>query len=302
MKLCLALLFLTASLSAAENDLGGSGNAAAWLNLQASPLEASYGEALGSMDNSPVAGRIDPSALAKLQGLDVGLAHHQYDDGLTVESVAAGLALGGDGGLGLSARYVNLGSVDTVSVLPDGSLSQGSTINPYGLAVEGQYGLRLYKGLRAGLGISWVDEELVVANSSALQFSGGLGAALPWNLDASLSVTGLGSGLYGSSASSTVHASLAWLGTKGLPLKLGAGLASPSGDSLRYSAAMDYTVLDALALRAGWQQQPYGTSGPVLGLGYHFASISVDYAFQMGTALGSTHLIGLNYAWTPKAL
>lgn len=301
LKLIAAAWILASSLNAAETALGGGSVAGSWTLVRSTPAEAVYGQSLGALGSGALAGRLDPSALAKLASPRVDLAYHQYVEGMSVQNVTGGLPLGKLGGLGLSARYFNLGSVDEITVLPGNQLSKGKSLNLNAMALESQWGLEWRPGLRAGVGAAWISENLGTVQASALQFSAGLGAALPSNLAASLGVTGLGSGLYGATAPSQLNAGLAWRGLTEQRLALGLGLSSAlvGGEALRLSLATDYSFDMGLNLRAGYHHQQYGVSGPAVGMGYRLSKVEIEYSLQLGTVLGASHLVGMNYDFGP---
>ena len=174
----IALCLSPAALHCTELTLGGETLGGRWLNLIETPRGAAFGQALGAVPERVEGRAADPSALAMLDQASVSVSHHQWVEGINVQTVSGGLPLGTWGGLGLRLGSVDMGDVPLYSLSPSGGLNEYGSVRPRALSLGADWGRSLGHGLRTGVGLAWISQDLGISRASAFLGNLGLGLGL----------------------------------------------------------------------------------------------------------------------------
>lgn len=315
MKPCYALAALTLvagpALTTAQTIDRSNGEAGApVLQLTTTPRAAALGGALAAAGG--VASVLaNPAGAATLQHFEATLAGQALFEGSRAGSMAVGTRVH-NVGLALGIRYLDLGSVDEVvcngcggrgtptgqrlsaseeafalgGAVDLGRASVGAAINYYATTLAEASGgaASLSAGVRGR-----VTDRLAVGAS--VQYLGGtvtvagFGAPLPRTVRAGAEFRPLGPG------HERLHLLIAadYAGIRGAPGHVGGGIEVGLRDTTTQLVAVARLGLTSNAGGA------FATRPVTLGAGLKLRQVSLDYAFEGSTVLGSQHRLGLTF-------
>jgi hypothetical protein len=284
----------TASPAADLLQSGPSALAAPMQNQAPSAREAALGGAAVALDG-PDALWANPAGLAGQKGLDFGLDHLSWIDGVIQESAWAAQSLGAWGGLGEGVRYADYGTFDVRD--DQGNLTGSTTANGF----EGQVGWGAAFDRRFSAGVSVEYSQSQLAGYAVSAYSGSVGAtykagagfeaAAAWENKGKTSDGSLMESSVDIGASETmgVLSDQEWVVTVQDSLE-------PSGVG-EFQAGVEDLVAHLIALRLGYQSGVGAgdLAGFTAGVGVHYGPFNVDYAAQPLGDLGTAQRVDLAY-------
>jgi hypothetical protein len=292
-------LALPALATAAETTYASAGVASRWLKLPRNAWEASLGGGIAGLGAGLPGAEADPAALASLDAMEAGLGYRRgaADSGVSRLALASpGLG----GGWLLSYDHLDLGAVETFEVNGGGTLTQGASLRPWEGALGLAYGHRLPAGLKAGVAVQGVMQDLGPQRQLGWNVDASLRAGLPYGLDlgaglARVSVSGPQLGAEG-------RGSLAWRVTDSVGLGAELRLALEDSGLSQGIFGAQWQALGALQLRAGYvlgaERAPRGFGA---GFGVDLKGFGLDYAFSGVGELGSSQQLSLHYRFPAGA-
>lgn len=293
------LLALAAPAAAVETTYSSAGVASRWLNLPRNAWEAGLAGGIGALGTGLAGAQAEPAALASLPGGEASLGYRLGGVDSSISSLALGFP-GLGGGWLLSYDHLDLGGVDSFAVNSAGTLTQGETLHPWEGALGLGYGRQLPGGLRAGLALHGVMQNLESQQNYNFGLDASLAATFLDDIEARLGLANLSAG--GPQAGGQARTSLAWRAPASL--SLGAELRLPLEDSGLWQTllGLEWGGVPHLPLRGGYalggERAPRGWS---VGFGVDFLPVSLDYAFSGVGELGSTQQLSLNYRFNQAA-
>jgi long-subunit fatty acid transport protein len=303
-----------------------------FLLLEPSARMAGMGNA-GVTDSGEItAVFFNPAALAKMQKTGFQLSRNQWFLGITQNYGAASINMG-NSALFLSVNSLNSGDIAVRTVeKPDGT---GELYSVQDMAFGVGYGRKLTDRFAAGAQVKWLQERIWHSSLRAIAMDVGVQYDLPKGLILGASISNFGSnGKFAgrdlrvrfdqNTSQNGDNSSLpAALETESFPLpvlfrvglaypykinknnefKLMVDAFHPSDNTESISFGAEYKVLDAISLRAGYQNlfqkdNEFGLTAGA-GLQYEWATtgLSFDYAWVAHKSLGNTHRfsVGVNF-------
>jgi len=294
-----ALLLACGPHAHAAGEAAGTA-AAAFLSLgSGASVQSMAGATLASGDDLASAS-FNPAALARVDGVQLALAHLPLPAGATQDWLAAGGRLGGSGpGWGLQGVFHRESGIDG----RDASNNPTPALTATDLAVSGQLAVPLGAGAEAGVSAEWVQESLAGASGSGFGFGLGLRGRLG-AFGLGLAARHLGGGLdHGGTRYElprVLAGGVAW-SDEARGLRLAADLESPAHyyDALRIGGEWRWRGM--VALRGGYRHTlgaPAGEplTGATFGFGTGVAGWWMDYGFTPGGgAAAGEHRVGLMF-------
>jgi len=270
----------------------------AFLKLGVGARAMALGGAYVALADDPTAIYWNPAGLAGLAGTQVTAVHDSWIQDFREEFVAVTAKLG-PGAIGFG--YTGFYSSSEFERRDD----TGVLIGEFGFndqAISGAYGLRVAKGLEAGVTASYVRE--MIDQESAGTFSSNLGLRYALE-DTGLMFGGAIQNLGGSAAFITEDFSLPLtysLGAAyGREFQEGKGRAmvtaeyrQASSENGHFNVGAEYVFKRTAALRGGWKTG-YDEQEWSLGLGISHSWYSFDYAFvPFSSDLGTANIFALS--------
>ncbi len=299
--LALGLLLLSPPLPALEEVYGTASQGASMQKRHTSARAAGVGGNGASLQEGADSLLSNPAALARSDGLEVGVHHQSWLANINQESATvAGQAGWGAWGLGLD--WVDYGTIEAMDEFGqplgtvgaqdyNASLAWARTVGA-GLSVggSGHFGQSVIAGeslvqSSLDLGLHWAGERwacgLVFANVGATLLSGERGSsAMRGELSGDIS------------------------SRPGALRALGGFSAEPNGLS-RLQAGLESGWSDSFVLRAGYESRlgatlVEGFAGTTLGLGFAMGPLFLDYAYLPFGDLGTGHRISMKWRMSKK--
>ena len=262
---------------AASSDMGTS-----WLKIPTSAREAAMGGANLAVADDVNALEINPAGLAGVSSNQITFQHSFWAQDLAMEHLAYGQSLSEKSGLGLGADYMSFGSVDKVTVGPNGPVVTGS-YSPMALTLSGGFGTLLLSHLKVGMTVKFLLQNIQTTSSATAAFDGGLVYKVPKsgfsfalvlnNLGGTLDTDSLPLQLKLGAAFQTVFgrgksksASPQALPANILTLSMDGDLGLNDSSLSNYKVGAEYWFNQAIAARLGYRFAPYGDLSGVRGL------------------------------------
>jgi hypothetical protein len=295
---CLGALLLAGALSA--DNSSSAGVSARWLRIVDDPRGAGMGTAGLALARGAGSLGFNPAGLLQAQQ-SLQASYLAWDEDIRLQRLAYGLPLGANSALGLRLDYVDLGTVETLSVV-NGMPQSGASLHPYGGSLGAAYAASLGSGFSAGAEARGLFEDLGNAPASSAAADLGLRwAPAGGRLALGLSVLNAGTGLRDARLPLQAGLGAAW----SEPLRADAELRgaldlqlSPEADeAATVAVGLEYAVQGVGAFRAGYRQGGVNSpSGPSAGFSLSLGLLDLDYAYSAWGGQPSNQL-GLRLAW-----
>ncbi len=275
-----------------------AGQAESVADLGYSARSAVLGPAFTAVADDTSALFENPAGLASLSRSQA--AFHSYLGLVDAaqEMAVLGLPLGGGGGLGLAASYLDYGAFQGRDA--SGSLAANYSAGRIGL--QAGWGMSPFPGSSVGLALHYSQQDITGTSYSFLTADGGVLLA-PWKgWKIGLDYLAPGWGSLGDPLVSVFKAGLSW----NLPLDPSFGLLTALGNALQ-SNTLDYLQAGLEAsfhstcfLRLGYQipfnDDGYdGFSDVSMGAGLAFSDFTLDYAYTPAGNLSDSNRFSLTY-------
>lgn len=306
-KISLCFLFLMVAgpivLRADQTSQSASQEAAPWLKFPDSARTAGMGGAFGAMGEDISTFKLNPAGLVQIDSPQLLLTHNNWFQGVEVEHLSLGMPLGEISGLGLSFDYLNLGTVDSYTIVSGAPVANG-TFNPNGFNIGLGYGIALGRKIDVGLVTKYFQQN--IAGTSA----GGVGVDLGLmthgfipHLSVGVAVENIGSQLQAMNLPTVLKVALAFktnsivnrLHALNVALDTDFPLGQPQ--AIAGGVGLEYWYKGTFALRVGDQisQNKLGSdvNGLTFGAGVNIGDFQLNYAFMSNGYVGNSNLISL---------
>jgi len=270
-----------------------------FLLMESGARQSAIGGAFVSGSNDANVLAYNPAGLGAMERNHMSFMHTSHFEGVAREHAAVGL----QSGLGASIDFLRYGPVSRTTLSnPSGAGAEGFT--PTALVAAIGFGRPLGHSWRLGGAAKYARQEIDGIAASAYALDAGVQTLLLENpgviLGVSLQNFGTRAKFQATSESlpQTVRSGGA-LRTSllGLPLGLSIDLDKASGRDLVIHAGAEATVLEALALRLGYNTRNEAGPGVSFGFGVVHSGFSFDYALVPFGVLGTSHQISLGLQW-----
>jgi hypothetical protein len=280
---------------------GGAGTTALpILKTPVGPRPSAMGETFAALCDDATSLYWNPAGLGQSRTADYFLSHQEWFRDIRDEYACMALPVKG-GRLGLGLTYSGVTGIESWNEFnrrdPEATTSNHTAV------IATAYGAPVGERLHVGGGVKLLYDYLGQASSS------GMGACLDagvqvkptpvLSLGASVENAGLASylgdeGLFLLPTSLRVGAAYRWR-----DLNLVSDVVLPIDNGPSVHAGVEYTLLNTIALRAGYKTGPQDMSslsylsGLCVGMGLSLGRFSIDYAFAPYGNLGNTHRFGI---------
>jgi hypothetical protein len=285
-----AVLIMVPSLAVASGT-----TAADFLNINVSARQAAWGGAGLALDNSIAASYFNPAGLSMIDRPGINVMHNLWYQDISYEFLGAAMPIGSNSTFGIAAAYLHMGKIDIYDMLDQ----QSGTLSPYSMAGIISYGRRISESFGIGIGAKYITEKLadVQANGYAVD----LGAQYyTGGFTFGLAATNLGPKMKYEFESFSIPSAISIGGSYELssfPLSFLMGVKAPISGEVGFSTGFEYKPAEFLALRSGYGGIGADNAANNLnfGAGFKFMGGTIDYAFNPGGDLGSTHFFSFTY-------
>jgi tetratricopeptide (TPR) repeat protein len=296
--LWMAGVLFAALVSPAPTGALTTNTAAPFLSMDTGSRPASLAGAYVALADDGFSLVYNPAGLHHIVVPALAFQHNEWGLDMRQEYINAALPVG-SGGLGLGLNYMSYGSIPGRDAT---GASTGASLTPTDLDLNLGYGVGdILPGLAAGASVHLISENL--AGDGAFSLAVDLGGQYAWpdsGLGLGVAVRNLGLAISGFSLPVQAAVGAAYTAVpRVLNLSLQADLPLAAG-TLAVSGGAELTVLQRVALRAGYRSVPAeaanGLHGLTAGLGVAFAPFNVSYAYQPLGSLAQSHRLTLEYA------
>lgn len=290
---------------------GGSQGAtpANFLFLDADARAVAMGGAYSSLANDANALLYNPAGLALLSSHQAVFMHAEIFQGVEQEYAAVALKspwpgiMGTGSGVGFMLDTLGFGSIQRTTL----SNRRGAGLGAFGIrdwAVAIGYGRKLgWDWIGLGAGLKYIREEIDAVSAQAGAVDLGLMADLEGFLKRpaafGIALQNLGSEMRYRSKGEDLPLNLR-IGYHQRVLKSGLlawDLNQPGEGELTWQMGAEYRVLQAAALRLGYNGRNGADSGIAGGGGLALKNFGLDYAFMPFGDLGAAHRLSFSYRW-----
>ena len=241
--------------------------------------------------NSNIAG------LMSLKTPDVTLMHNEYMMDMTQEYAAFGMPLNKKSAIGASLIFVDAGTFYgfTAANQPTG------TFTAKDMAFSVGYALSVRDDVNIGAAVKYVKSEIANESASTIALDAGAVWTLPkspWTLG--ISITNVGSGLKFIAEEDDLPTTLT-IGTayrfEKEPVLVTGQVSFPKSDDAIMNFGAEYTLMDVLRLRAGYNSSNDLDNGFTFGMGFAEKNYRVDYGYVPLGVFGDSHRFSLSVAF-----
>lgn len=297
-------LSLSAGLSGAEAGGGRGGSTAGNALLRGAPgaQSAAMGGAFTAVAGGPVALYYNAAAL---DALDRNRLLLQYDRSfldIARSDAAFGMPFAG-GGLGFGISVIDYGSIIQTTTV---NKTNAGTFSANDMLVRTGYGRAVGDRLALGATIGYYRLEIAEVTASGVTADVGALYRSPWpGLDIGAAVRNIGSRARFTRDDEELPLAIA-LGAAYRPtarLLVALDYESTRNQDGVVRAGLEYRVIPALAIRAGYNGSNETDNGLTFGAGFAFNDIQLDYAYVPFGDLGKSHRVSAEVAFgAPMAL
>jgi hypothetical protein len=305
-----ALIVFTASNLRAQTIANDTTNS--WLKISPSARNMGVGESLGAIPDAFDEVDVNPAGIGLMGGYDFSFSQNFWAQGLSMQHLVYSQRLENNDGFSLGVNYVNFGNISLYNV-SGLVVSANGSYAPSGLNVYGGYGMDLVRGLRGGLSVHFIYDNIQpTMPDQTAAFDGGLFYQLtdtPLSLSAVLSNLGWNI----DDASLPLEFKIAWAYRVNFDRTLGKNrftqmncltlsaegdwsLIAPVDSSMGFGG--EYWYKDLIALRAGYRFADYaniaGLTGFSLGVGIRYMDWQLDYDLTTIGDFGTSNQISLS--------
>jgi len=289
---------------AEQKDFQAAGSGNAFLEIGTGARATAMGEAFTGIADDVTSIYWNPAGLGQVDNVQIMLMHNQWFQNVVYEYAAGSLPLL-NGALGLSATYVNYGSMDK---LDESGFNLGS-FTAYDLNLAAAYGMKISDNFLLGAGLKLPMS--VIDNASQTSFAVDLGFLYKISgfelLQIGLTIMNVGTKVGAATQPSQIKLGLGLMdAVDGLKVGLDVNR-HIFEDSLQINMGAEYLILNTLIPRLGYKiiTEEAGLDSALVGLTaglgfcYHFKDfgLGLDYAYAPYGDLGDTHRIALSLAF-----
>jgi len=293
----ISVLLVTLLLGRADRLSAQAGSSGmTFLKLGVGARSLAMGEA-ATAEVSDIAGTYyNPAALAEAVSADVSVMHKEWFQDVTSDYVGARVECSRlSFGLGINATSVNGIQIRETPGPPEG------TFDAHDVAFSLSSAYRYDSSLSVGINLKYLYEKILVNQANGWGLDLGVLYNTPWNLRLGFSASNIGSMTALDNEASALPLIFRLGAGYAIPVASLTGTVSLAADYVRFSQddinhfhlGAEYLYGSSVAFRLGYQTG-YESRGLTTGLGVHYGTVQVDYAFlPMKDDLGSTHTVSL---------
>jgi tetratricopeptide (TPR) repeat protein len=310
------ILFSCLFVFAAENSLQAqtviNDAANSWLRISPSVRNTGMGESLGAVPETFDEVDVNPAGIGLAGGCDFSFSQSFWAQGLSMQHLVYSQRLENNDGFSLGADYVGFGNISLYTVSGSVITANGSYA-PSGLNIYGGYGIDLIEGLRGGLTVHFIYDNIQpTMPDQTAAFDGGLFYQMP-GTPLSLSAVLKNAGWNLDDSSLPIEFEMAWAYRIDFEKTLTDNRFRQM-NCLTLSGEGDWSMIDTLnsclsfggeywykgfiALRAGYRFGDYadvaGLAGFSLGAGIRYLDWQLDYAMTTIGDFGTSNQISLS--------
>ena len=279
-------------------QVSASGTQAAdFLNIDVSALQASFGGAGAALSDDITASYYNPAGLSMVGRSGINFMHNLWYQDISYEFLGSAFALNDKSTLAISTAYLHMGEIMSY----DESNQQNGSISAYSLAGIASYSYCLSPNISLGLSAKYITEKLDDVETSGYAFDLGLQYHHDlMSFGAVLNNVGPKVKYENESFSLPTTVSLgASYAPFMMPVKIVAGARVPFDGKTSFSTGVEYSLIEFLSLRTGigGVGDDNVSNAFNIGAGFKFAGFDVDYAFNPGGDLGQTHFFSFNFSF-----
>ncbi len=292
-------------LAAEQQDYAAGKVAGPLLAVGLGARPAGMAEAFTAVANDYHATLYNPAGLAFCSQSQAGMLHAFYLEQTAIEYAGAVYKTGKQQAVGLSAAYLNYGSIDKLGIDSNGQPEALGSFSPFDLLVAGSFSHGVLSFLSAGLTVKYFQQTIDTVTYSTL--AGDVGVLMQpglMGLTAAVVIKNVGTPIADFNLPLKAVVAAAYT----LPVKItekdqwlvDVDLDVPLGEVRPVAVKMgtEYWYNHLLALRAGYKLSDKGglddTTGLTVGAGLAYGLIQIDYALVSFGELGLTHQMALS--------
>ncbi len=291
------ILLIITLLAMPVQVLASGTQAADFLNIDVSALQASFGGANAALSNDITSGYYNPAGLSSVGRSGVNFMHNLWYQDISYEFLGGAFALNNKSTIAVSTAYLHMGDI----IAYDESNQVDGSISAYSLAGIVSYSYSISPNLSLGLGGKYISEKLDNTEATGYAFDLGLQYHRDY-LSFGAVVNNLGPKMKYESDSYSIPTSVS-LGASyepfQIPGKILLGAKVPFNGKASFATGVEYDIMDFFAVRTGVGDMGGDNASHAfnIGAGFEFSGINVDYAFNPGNDLGSTHFFSFNFSF-----
>ena len=297
------LTYVIYSLCAIDSDAGTKGYQ--FMKLPVSPELAGQGNTGEMLQSSPLNLLHHPAAMDWQRGRAVAFAHTSWLVDTSMYNIAWRNVLFNQS-FGLGVTYFDYGKLDKRT-------ENGTLIGEYypmDTRIAGNYVRQISPSLYAGANINFIYQKIDTSSSTAISTDLGLVYLTPLRFSADLALKNIGTsskldqdktempfvmelGLSGVDLIKITFASSEKRNTFSIPLNLKL-VYMEDHDHLLPALGTEIPIYDTLFLRGGYKFN-YNDENFSAGVGIHYKTMKIDYAFLNNTDLDDVHIIAIGW-------
>jgi hypothetical protein len=293
----LKAILIIAILSLPVNVSASGTQAADFLNIDVSAMQASFGGAGSALSNDISASYYNPAGLSMVERSGINFMHNLWYQDISYEFLGGAIPIGDKQTIGVSAAYLHMGQIQSFDAF---NQSNGS-FRAYSLVGSASYSYNVTGRLSVGLSGKYITEKLADIEASGYAFDIGT----QYYLDIfsfGVVLNNLGPKIKYESESFSLPAAVSFGAAYEpfiLPVKVLAGARVPVEGKTSFSTGVEYNLSNFLSLRSGvgglgGENQSNAFN---FGAGFKVAGIDIDYAFNPGGDLGQTHFFSFTMSF-----
>lgn len=290
-------LFFCALLCAGRLFAQAGSSGMTFLELGIGARSLGMGEAATASSTDIAGTYYNPASLAEATSADVSIMHKDWFEDVTTDYVGARTEFSKFSfGLNVNATSINDIQIREIPGPPV------ATFDAHNIAIGLTSAYRFDTSISFGLSVKYLYEKILVNEANGWGLDLGMLYKTPWDVRLGFSASNIGSMSTLDNEASTLPLIFRLGAQYTLPSQSLSGAVTFAGDYVRFSTdginhfhlGTEYAYGSVVAFRVGYQTG-YESRGLTTGLGVHYGSVQVDYAFlPMKDDLGSTHTLSLD--------
>jgi long-subunit fatty acid transport protein len=266
---------------------------AQFLAIQSGARANGMGEVGVSVVNDVSATYWNPAGLVEIERMEIGLTHMLYLQSLGYDNVSYAVPMGNHGTLAVTGLALYSGSIDKTTEDALGNyVVTNETFNTMESAISVGYGTKIAQDFAIGVNLKTINQRIGDISASGFAGDAGLKYSVSSTIKAGLAVQNIGSAIRGNSLPTIVKAGCHTI-IQSLIIAIDSDYALSGGMS--YGAGAEYSVMEMIAIRAGYNTRADTNklTGLHCGMGFNWKGMAFDYAFVPFGDLGSNNVLSV---------
>lgn len=246
----------------------------------------------------------NPAGLVQVGTGSLTAMHNQWLQSIKYEYLGYAQKMWWDGVIGGSLAYLHMGDVQGSRFSAGGGYEKGDDWTAYDSCLTLSYAQPWSDGLAIGANLKIIYEKIEQEDAAAIAFDLGAFYKTPIdNLSFGLCLQNIGSGLKFIQEKSDLPMNLKGGASAKLldeRLLITLDINKPIDNKVNGRLGLEYRLIDAFALRAGYRTDIDSGSGFSGGVGLKLLNYQIDFCFAPYGELGDTHRISLRMDFLPE--